>query len=60
MLALTDGITVRIFRLIETAAVRAIENGKECIDLDFLSDHVVTQTLVSISERRSRRAVPAN
>jgi hypothetical protein len=29
MLALTDGITVRIFRLIETAAVRAIENGKE-------------------------------
>jgi Bacterial TniB protein len=60
MLALTDGITVRIFRLIETAAVRAIENGKECIDLDSLSDHVVTQTLVSISERRSRRAVPAN
>jgi hypothetical protein len=31
--------------------------GKERIDLDSLSDHVVTETLVSISERRSRRQV---
>jgi hypothetical protein len=54
---LTDGITVRICRLIETAAIQAIETGKERIDLDSLSDHVVTETLVSISERRSRRQV---
>jgi Bacterial TniB protein len=57
ILALTDGITVRICRLIETAAIQAIETGKERIDLDSLSDHVVTETLVSISERRSRRQV---
>src|SRR5580658_678638 len=55
VLALTDGITVRIFRLIETAAIQAIQSGKERIDLDSLSDQIVTQTLVSISERRSRR-----
>ena len=56
ILALTDGITVRIFRLVEIAAIRAIESGKECIDLDSLSDDVVRETLVSISERRSRRS----
>lgn len=60
ILALTEGITVRIFRLIEVAAIQAIESGKECIDLNSLSDHVVTETLVSISERRSRRPVGAN
>lgn len=60
ILALTDGITVRIFRLIETAAIQAIESGKERIDLDSLSDQIVTETLVSISERRSRRAAGAN
>jgi hypothetical protein len=57
ILALTDGITVRICRLIETAAIQAVETGKERIDLDSLSDHVVTETLVSISERLSRRQV---
>jgi hypothetical protein len=57
---LTDGITVRIFRLIESAAVQAIESGKERIDLDSLSERVVTETLVSISERRSRRPAGAN
>jgi len=60
ILALTDGITVRIFRLIESAAVQAIESGKERIDLDSLSERVVTETLVSISERRSRRPAGAN
>jgi len=60
ILALTDGITVRIFRLIETVSIRAIESGKERIDLDSLSDQVVTETLVSISERRSRRPVATN
>jgi hypothetical protein len=60
ILAWTDGITVRICRLIETAAIQAIETGKEHIDLDSLSDHVVTETLVSISERRSRHPVGAN
>jgi hypothetical protein len=60
ILALTDGITVRIFRLIEAAAIQAIENGEERIRLDSLSDHIVTETLVSISERRARRTTGAN
>jgi len=59
ILALTDGITGRIFRLIETAAIEAIESGKECIELDALSGATVTETLVSLSERRSRRKVGA-
>lgn len=57
ILALTNGITVRIFRLIEAAAIDAIESGKEHIDLDSFSRSPVTDTLVSISERRSRRLV---
>jgi Bacterial TniB protein len=55
ILALTDGITVRICRLIEAAAIQAIETGKEHIDLHSFTDDVVIETLVSISERRSRR-----
>ena len=33
ILALTDGVTARIFRLIETAAVTAIRSGKGTLDL---------------------------
>ena len=32
VLELTEGVTVRIFRLIETAAVAAIRSGAECLD----------------------------
>ena len=60
ILALTDGITVRICRLIEAAAIQAIETGKERIDLHSFTDDVVTETLVSISERRSRRQTGAS
>jgi hypothetical protein len=55
LLSLTEGVTVRICRLLEAAAIQAIESGCERIDADLLSDELVTHNLVSISDRRVRR-----
>jgi hypothetical protein len=41
---------------LEAAAVQAIRSGRERIDLASFRDDLVLQTLVSISDRRSRRA----
>jgi hypothetical protein len=54
--ALTEGVMVRVCRLVEAAAIRAIENGTERISSESLTDDLATHTLVSISDRRSRRA----
>ena len=54
---LTEGVTVRICRLLEEAAVQAIASGGERIELETLSEEVVTASLVSISDRRTRRTV---
>jgi hypothetical protein len=56
ILNLTDGVTVRICRLLEEAAVQAIATGGERIELETLSEESVTASLVSISDRRLRRA----
>jgi hypothetical protein len=56
VLALSEGIMVRICRLLEVAAVQAIRSGAERIELASLSEEVLTNTLVSIADRRSRRA----
>lgn len=53
--ALTEGVMVRVCRLMETAAIRAIESGSERIDAADLTDDLVAHTLVSISDRRNRR-----
>jgi len=55
ILSLTDGVMVRICRLIEAAATFAIKTGLEYIDAGALTDELATSTLVSISDRRSRR-----
>jgi hypothetical protein len=55
VLVLTEGVTVRICRLLEAAAIRAIEKEHELINLQMLTDDLTTETLVSISDRRSRR-----
>jgi len=60
VLELTDGVTVRIFRLIETVAVEAIRSGAECItkesfDADGLVLPLVAMTRKS-EERLKRRA----
>jgi len=54
--SLTEGVMVRMCRLLEEAALRSIENGRERIDLESLTDDLMAHTLVSISDRRSRRA----
>jgi hypothetical protein len=53
---MSDGVTVRICRLLEDAAVMAIKNNVEQIDLDSLDDDLAVQSLASVSDRRKRRA----
>jgi len=55
ILSLTEGILVRICRLIEAAATEAIRGGQEYISLALLKDHLMTESLVSIADRRHRR-----
>ena len=55
ILHLTEGVTVRVCRLLEEAAAQAIASGGERIELETLSEEVVTASLVSISDRRTRR-----
>jgi hypothetical protein len=55
LLSLTEGVTVRICRLLEIAAVRAIESGRERIETDLLNEELLTHSLVSISDRHVRR-----
>jgi len=56
ILSLTEGVMVRICRLLEAAASEAIQSGRECIEADLLTDALAAHALVSISERRARRA----
>jgi len=56
LLAMTDGVTVRICRLLEDAAVMAINRNIEHIDVDSLHDDLAVQSLASVSDRRKRRA----
>jgi hypothetical protein len=55
ILSLTEGILVRICRLLETAASEAIRGGHEHISLTLLDEKLVTESLVSIVDRRNRR-----
>jgi replication-associated recombination protein RarA len=55
ILSLTDGVTVRICRVLEAAAMAAIGNGTEQITSNIFSDELGARSLVSISERRGRR-----
>ena len=56
ILSLSEGVMVRICRLLETAAVHSIQSGQEHIQLASLSEELIIKTLVSMSDRRSRRA----
>jgi hypothetical protein len=55
ILNLCDGVTIRICRLLEAAAIRAMATGRERIDFDVLTDDLATSSLVSIADRRMRR-----
>ena len=56
ILALTEGVTARIFRLIETAAVTAIRSGKERLDLESFAGDDLILPLVSMTQAAERRA----
>jgi hypothetical protein len=55
ILGLTEGVLVRICRLVEISAIEAIRTGKERIDLELLREDLFSESLVSIVDRRSRR-----
>lgn len=55
ILSLTEGVLGRICRLLETAAIEAIRSGEERICLALLKEDLVTESLVSIADRRVRR-----
>ncbi|WP_049976274.1 TniB family NTP-binding protein [Azospirillum sp. B506] len=51
ILGMSEGITVRLFRLLEAAAVQAIRTQQECIDFDLLDTGLDTLPLVSMASR---------
>jgi hypothetical protein len=55
ILNLTEGILVRICRLLETSASEAIRCGQEYISLALLDEKFITESLISIADRRNRR-----
>jgi Bacterial TniB protein len=55
ILALTEGITVRICRVLEVAAIAAIRDGSETITLDSFKGSETAAGLVSIADRQRRR-----
>lgn len=55
ILSLTEGITVRICRVLEAAAITAIASGGERIDLTTFSDELGARSLVSMSNSRRRK-----
>jgi hypothetical protein len=57
ILSLSEGITGRICRLLEEAAVQAIRSGRERIELETLSEELLARNLASIAERRRRAVV---
>jgi hypothetical protein len=56
LLKASEGITVRIVRLLERLAVAAIRNGSECISLDSPASLPVRAPLLSMEHRRRPEA----
>lgn len=55
VLDMTDGVTVRIFRLIETVAVEAVRNGNEKITLESFDADNLVLPLVAMARRTEGR-----
>ncbi len=55
VLDLTDGVTVRIFRLIETVAVEAIRSGAECITKQSFEADGLVLPLVAMTRKTEER-----
>ena len=59
LLAMSDGITVRICRLLEDAAIMAIDQKIEHVSIESLHDDLAVQSLASVSDRHHRRSLHA-
>jgi len=55
VLELTEGVTARIFRLIETAAVEAIRSGAECLDANSFAAEGLAAPLVAMPRAAEAR-----
>jgi hypothetical protein len=55
VLDLTNGVTVRIFRLMETVAVEAIRNGSECITADSFANDELVLPLVTMTRQAEKQ-----
>jgi glutamate formiminotransferase len=55
VLELTDGVTVRIFRLVETVAFEAIRSGVECINPDSFDTEELALPLVAMTRAAETR-----
>ncbi|WP_312886398.1 TniB family NTP-binding protein [Rhizobium laguerreae] len=55
VLDMTDGFTVRIFRLIETVALEAVRNGKETITFESFDGDNLVLPLVAMARRTEGR-----
>jgi Bacterial TniB protein len=55
VLELTDGVTVRIFRLIETVAAEAIRSGAECITKESFEAEGLVLPLVAMTRKTEER-----
>jgi hypothetical protein len=55
ILSLSEGVLVRICRLLDTAATEAIRSSRERIELSLLRENLVAESLVSIADRQNRR-----
>jgi hypothetical protein len=55
VLDMTDGVTVRIFRLIETVAVEAVRNGNERVTLESFDADNLVLPLVAMARRTEGR-----
>ncbi len=56
ILARTDGVTNRIFRLIETAAIQSIKDGSEAVTEELLSARTLELPLVSMTRKSAMHA----
>ena len=56
LMQLSEGITGRVFRLVEEAAIAAIKSGRERIDEDTFADDALVPPLASMQRAgRARR-----
>ena len=54
---MSDGVTVRICRLLEDAAIMAIDQNTEHLSIERLLDDLAVQSLASVSDRHNRRSI---